>query len=392
MNRTTNWVCIFLTIAIALVVACNSEQPRDGTEDSGSNEPQGSNCPGCVLRARITAAQPGDTINVAPGTYTMTKGELLIDKDLTLIGAGAEVTIIQAADSLDLATHRVIHIGEESVVSISGVTVRHGSEASTDVRMVPFHSEAIGMISSGIEPIRAEFGGGIYNQGTLTITNSIVSENFAGGGAGIFNGAKATIENSAIIQNRTPGFGAGVFNGRILEISNAVITDNTGGSGGGLSNWGVASVSSTTISENHARISGGGFNNSVGVMTLESSTVNRNESAMGGGFRNWGRLHVKNTTVSDNTANLGGGIESRGGLTLDSSTVSSNKAKEGGGLAVIYLVQNAGTTLEDTVVADNLASKGPDCVGRARSSGHNVIGTSADCEFMAVEGDTIQID
>ena len=380
-----NWVCTFLIIAIVIVVECNSEQPSAETEVSSSD------CPGCVLRDRIAAAEPGDTINISPGTYTMTGGELLIDKDLMLVGAAAETTIIQAAESLDLATHRVIHIAEESAVSISGVTVRHGSEASTEVRMIPFHSEAIGMISSGIEAIRAEFGGGIYNQGTLVLADSIVTENFAGGGAGVFNGAKATIENSVIIQNRTPGYGAGVFNGGILEISNTAITGSNGGSGGGLSNWGIASVSSTTISENRARISGGGFNNnSVGVMTLDSSTVSHNESAIAGGFRNWGRLDVTNTTISDNTANLGGGIESRGELTLDSSIVSGNNAKEGGGLAVVFLVQNTGTVLLNTVVADNSASKGPDCVGRVKSSGNNLIGTGAGCEFMPVDGDTIR--
>ena len=58
---------------------------------------QQAECPGCRLRERVETAQPGDTINIAAGTYTMTGGELVIDKDLTLVGAGAEVTIIQAA-------------------------------------------------------------------------------------------------------------------------------------------------------------------------------------------------------------------------------------------------------------------------------------------------------
>ncbi|MCS5654667.1 MAG: hypothetical protein NZ810_01895, partial [Dehalococcoidia bacterium] len=56
--------------------------------------------------------------------------------------------------------------------------------------MIPFHSEAIGLTESGIEAIGAEFGGGICNPGTLTLKDSIATENYARGGTGVFNGAK----------------------------------------------------------------------------------------------------------------------------------------------------------------------------------------------------------
>jgi hypothetical protein len=242
ITRSKGFLSVF-AIAMVFAVACDSES----TSVPLSNEAaQTSDCPGCLLRERVASAQPGDTINIAAGVYTMTGGELVIDKDLKLVGAGADNTVIQAAESLDVAVHRVIRITEESIVSISGVTVRYGSETSTEVRMIPFHSEAIGMPESGIEAMRAEFGGGIYNQGTLTLIDSIVSENYAGGGAGIFNGAKVIIENSIIRGNRTLGFGAGIFNGGILLGSNLLIEGNAAGGGAGLSNWGEASLVTTT--------------------------------------------------------------------------------------------------------------------------------------------------
>ena len=127
-------------IAMVFAVACDSDStPVPSLTEAG----QTSDCPGCILRERVASAQPGDTINIAAGVYTMTGGELVIDKDLTLVGAGAEKTVIQAADSLDVAVHRVIRITEESIVSISGVTIRYGSETSTEVRMIPFHSAAV---------------------------------------------------------------------------------------------------------------------------------------------------------------------------------------------------------------------------------------------------------
>jgi len=51
---------------------------------------QQSECPGCNLRERIASAQSGDTINIAAGVYTMTGGDLTIDKTLTFIGPGSE--------------------------------------------------------------------------------------------------------------------------------------------------------------------------------------------------------------------------------------------------------------------------------------------------------------
>lgn len=389
MNTLPKAFIGFLILAAAFAVACNSDSTPSTTDDASNGSGQQSDCPACVLRSQIESAQPGETIDIAAGVYTLNGGELLIDKDLILAGAGAEETIIEAAPSLDLATHRVIHITEHSVVIISGVTIRYGNEDSTEPRMVPFHSEAVGMPHSGIENIRAEFGGGIYNQGTLTLSESIITENYAGGGSGLFNGAKMIIENSTIIRNHSLGFGAGIFNGGIFAMSNSLVEDNSAGSGGGFSNWGEASVAATTFRGNDAQISGGAFNNnSIGVMTLDSSTISHNNAPIAGGFRNWGRLTVTNSTISDNTANLGAGIENRGTLELNSTTVSSNTAQEGGGLVVRFIVPNPGTTLTNTILAGNIAPKAPDCTGRVWSAGNNLLGNDDACGFVPLENDT----
>tara|TARA_B100000809_G_scaffold249086_1_gene279964 strand:- start:3022 stop:3204 length:183 start_codon:yes stop_codon:yes gene_type:complete len=55
-----------------------------------------SDCSDCLLRDQIEAAQHGETIDIFAGTYTLSGGELLIDKDLTIVGADLESTLIQA--------------------------------------------------------------------------------------------------------------------------------------------------------------------------------------------------------------------------------------------------------------------------------------------------------
>ncbi|MDA1129494.1 MAG: right-handed parallel beta-helix repeat-containing protein [Chloroflexi bacterium] len=242
--------------------ACGPDPTPPSVEETREESPP-ADCTGCLLQERIDSAAPGETINISPGIYTLSGGELLIDKDVVLVGEGPEVTVIQAAISLELAAHRVIRITEGSVVSIAGVTIRYGNEAATTERTLPFHSEAIGMPSSGIVGLYAEFGGGIYNQGTLTLTDSIVTGNSAGGGAGIFNGAKITIKDSSITGNRAVGFGGGIFNGSILIAENIVVADNVAGGGAGIGNWGEASVAGSTVRGNRARGTGGGIKTTV---------------------------------------------------------------------------------------------------------------------------------
>src|SRR5512139_196008 len=88
----------------------------------------------CTLRAAIqeTNASPGDdTINLPAGTYTVAitgtqedesaKGDFDITDNLTIIGAGAANTTINA-NRLD----RIFHIVTSNTVNLSGLTVKNG--------------------------------------------------------------------------------------------------------------------------------------------------------------------------------------------------------------------------------------------------------------------------
>ena len=111
----------------------------------------------CSLREAIIAANAlagVDTITVPAGTYILTiagtgddaseTGDLDIADDLTIIGAGPSITIIDGG-----GLERVIEILPGSLVNISGVTIQNGNDSG--------------------------MGGGIFNAGTLTLINSAVS-------------------------------------------------------------------------------------------------------------------------------------------------------------------------------------------------------------------------
>ncbi len=227
-------------------------------------------------------------------------------------------------------------------------------------------------------------GGGVYNNGTMTVTGGILSANTVSyeHGGGIYNDSygDATFTDSAISGNTAPDYGGGAYNagtltiiggsisdnsassngGGIINYSNATLTiidcslsGNTSSSfGGGIYNYGTLSVAGSTLSGNSASNFGGGIY-TVGTATIAGSTLSGNSAqyVYGGGIYNNGTLTAANITLSGNSAGFsGGGICNFNVLTLNNSTISGNWANSYGG--GIYSGSDA-TTLNNTIVAGN---------------------------------------
>lgn len=202
----------------------------------------------CSLREAITAANTNtasgaaggecaagsgaDTISVPAGTYTLTIATgITISTDLTLSGVGPSSTIIQRATAPGVAFQRVFVIGSGATVTISGLTMRHGRVTG--------------------------FGGGIHNSGTLTLTNSTVSDNiardpFGGNGGGILNqtGATLALTNSTVSGNTATLQGGGIFSNGTLTITNSTFSNNSASNGGGIASFGTAQLVNTIIANN----------------------------------------------------------------------------------------------------------------------------------------------
>lgn len=82
-----------------------------------------------ALSEALTAAQPGDTVEVQPGTYT---GQYLLDKPLTLIGVGKPVlrgtgqgsVVIITADHCTLRGFLIEHSGGDLTAEDSGLLIK----------------------------------------------------------------------------------------------------------------------------------------------------------------------------------------------------------------------------------------------------------------------------
>jgi hypothetical protein len=171
-------------------------------------------------------------------------------------------------------------------------------------------------------------GGGVENEydftffsgAILTLTNSTISGNSAGGGAGVSNGQYAGIRgtNSTIWGNTANGNGGGISNDSAVTLTNSTISGNTAGGDGGGVGQGYDSVSfqltNSTMSGNTATSDGGAVYNSGGSVSLTHSTISGNMAgSRGGGVYNHfadadlgpGLVGLNRSLFAGNTASSG---------------------------------------------------------------------------------------
>lgn len=286
------------------------------TNDSGSGS----------LRAAIASAGAGETIVLGAGDYEVTSGDLVIEKNLTIVGAGARHTSIDAKKThhglLEINggavnVEKVKITGAEQLGGEGGGIALLGGAATLDEVEVTADSVTTGGDGGGIYA-----GGGTH----LTIYASTISDNLAYNGGGIYTSATTTIEDSTVAgntagSNTRNGDGGGIQYGGSLTLVNDTIADNEsfngGDSGGGL--WGgKASAKNTIVADN--------FDNESAIdnctATLESTGPNL-ENGVECGFAAHGGLGKANPLLAALAAN-GGETETmalaHGSPAIDSGT------------------------------------------------------------------------
>jgi len=221
-------------------------------------------------------------------------GQLRITEDLDLRGAGAAGLTIDAQSQ-----SRVVLVESLVAVTISDLTITGGG----------------GVLR----------GAGIHNQGTLSVNDSTICGNYADWiGGGLYNPAgTVTITNSTISDNHTGVYsGGGIYNNTngSLEVVNSTVSGNSAGAlGGGIfthSNTTLTAVNSTIVgntaaTNDPAQWGGGIATFSGGSTTLHNTIVAGNLHASG----NEDDIGVLEGTVDlDSSHNLVGDEHSSGGL------------------------------------------------------------------------------
>jgi len=313
------------------------------------------------LRQGIVDVCPGGTIDfdlTYPDTISLTTGELVIDKPLTIQGPGKDLVAISGD-----YTQRVFNIS--SGVNISGITIRDGFTTENGGGI--YHTGVLTIAQSEIISNNAEMGGGIYsdNGSKLHLTDSSITDNQAGTGGGIYGNENTNrIDNSSIFSNTANYSGGGIYlYSSVLTVTNSIVSDNTANEGAGL----YLSSADTTIVETEianndaigSYAEGGGIHNSSngGSLQITDCDIHDNAAAFSGGgiYASYAdNIYIINSRVFSNTASGGGGIYNDSGSTIEimGSSIEENSANSGGG---IYTTGNA-ITLRDSAVSQNTAN------------------------------------
>ena len=260
MRRRGRFLFTLASLLLAVAPAAAAPFTVNDTADAVDAAPGDGSCATaggtCTLRAAIQEANAhtgADTIMLPAGTYLLTipgrgedaamMGDLDITDDVTIIGTSAATTILDG-NGID----RIFEIANPaSIVAMSSLTIRNGNPGP---------------------PGPDADGGGIFNQGTLTLTDVVVANNTsAGSGGGISSVNDLTLTNCVVSGDTAANFGGGIDNPLTATLTNVTVSGNTSGAGGGggIANDlldAIATLTNVTIADNSAPAgSGGGFYN-----------------------------------------------------------------------------------------------------------------------------------
>jgi hypothetical protein len=185
--KSKNLICVAALILFVPTVLASNTWYVNGVSGSDSNTCTSPTTACKTIGHAISRAASGDSIMVSAATYTEA---LTISLNLKIIGAGASATIVDGAGRFGVVT-----ISGGAHVTLSKLTISGGKASS---------------------------GAGINNSGTLTLSNSTVTGNWA----------PIPCHRFFVVCESSFGtaLGGGIYNSGALIISNSTISENHAGS------------------------------------------------------------------------------------------------------------------------------------------------------------------
>jgi hypothetical protein len=246
------------------------------------------------LRDEIAQATSVDKIvfsNKLDGqTITLTSGELVISKNLSINGDGRLTITSQPYEDMALELlngSRIFEVdGANTTVKISGLKLTGGGGTR-------FGGGVTGYPYDG-------YGGVVLNFGTLTLSGctlgGTLNSNYAQVGGAIANFGTMTVKDCAVSGNFTTSgvglsdVGGGIYNAGTLTVSGGDVSGNSAGSGGGIYNQNRLTVSGCTLSGDSAGSGGGIFNAGTqsGLMVSNSTFSGNSPDNISGPYTDGG--------------------------------------------------------------------------------------------------------
>jgi CSLREA domain-containing protein len=258
-------------LAATLVFAGGAQAAAFAVTKTADTVPDGCTPSDCSLREAVQAANasPGNVVSIPAGTFVLNTaenvaafGELDIEQDMTISGAGARNTIVSGN-----GRSRVFHVTDSDITAtLNDLTITGGHTPVVDPP--GGYSEESG------------HGGGIYSSGTVNLNRVSVRGNTASiAGGGIYNNLpefsalssvnlnidRSTISGNSVSAGTVIGYGGGISAVGNLTMTNSTVAGNTmnnepGNEGGGIvsmidpdadeGDFGLISLTNVTVAGN----------------------------------------------------------------------------------------------------------------------------------------------
>lgn len=338
----------------------------------------------------------GDGVSVTVNNSTITgKIEVTVDGTEALQnGAKHQLTLTGGTLTGGLTALRGAQLYNEGTTVISNVAMARNT--ADDKGGAIFNSDDktgakgdLTLNNVDLKDNEADFGGAIWNEGTLTINGGSFEGNTAESAAGaIYNadGAKLTVDGVSFKEN-TAKFGGAINNAKTASDKEAAI---------------LTVKNSQFIGNTSLNSQGGAIRNQGTITEISGSTFKGNKASNGGAINNgeWGQIKLITNSVFDgneatleNTAAMdGGAILNRGTIeSIADSTFTNNKTSGAGG--AILNKDGASLTFNGTNTFTNntAASKANDIHNSGTitvASGTTTLGSgySQDAGSLTVQG------
>ena len=203
-----------------------------------------------ICKTLLPTHQTTQVIEVPPGTYQLTAPLVISASNVTVRGMGPKAAAVELlADN----NSRVF------LVSGAGATIENV------------------LITGG--KLNNDKGGGVRVEAgaSVDLIDVEIVDNFADEGGGLYNAGTTSITGSLLLGNDARRKGGGIENDGVLTVVNSTIADNEGKGGGGLSTAGTADLSFVTIFSNRStnKIGAGALRNG-GTLSIKNSLIANN--------------------------------------------------------------------------------------------------------------------
>jgi len=278
------------------------------------------------LRWSIANAQDDSTITFASTlqnkTITLTSSDIHITRSNLVIDNSKGVSLVINNNRSGLS----MIVDASASVTMIGISFRNSYSVNNSSIFINHGITTLTNCTIAHNVNHSGHGGGVYNNGTLDVINSIIIDNTASYGGGIYNdNGVLNVNNSDISYNKTDfGDGGGISNHGTLNIIRSSIFGNIASFGGGISSSGALNTLNSIISHNIASDAGGGLESqSDKTLNITNSTISDNIAISGGGIAFYDdvapNLELAFCTIYHNTAGRGSGI-----FVDDTGLVSAN--------------------------------------------------------------------